>query len=86
MPKHPKPWTENHRVQNHVRKIMHKTIGRSAQPNIGSKNQNFSGRCPGPHRRGLPAPLKPPVNPLLHNRHNEGGFHSPSNPLVNYVG
>ena len=32
-PSRPIPWTENYRVQNHGLK----TIGRSAQPNIGSK-------------------------------------------------
>ena len=36
MPKHPIPMTENHHVQKTCAKIMHKTIGGSAQPNIGS--------------------------------------------------
>ena len=35
-PLRPKPWTENHRAQKTCAKIMHKTIGGSAQPNIGS--------------------------------------------------
>ena len=51
----PIPWTEKHRVQKTCAKIMHKTIGGSAQPNIGPK-------CLGPHKVGLPVPLKPPVN------------------------
>ena len=53
-------------------KTMHKTIGRSAQPNIGSKKQNFLGRCLGPHKGGLPTPLKPLVTPPVHNQRNEG--------------
>ena len=63
-PSHPKPWTENHRVQNHglkpshpkpCAKIMHKTIGRSAQPNIGSK-KNSQGTAPDPVQGGYPPP------------------------------
>lgn len=56
---------------------MHKTIGRSAQPNIGSKKKSFLGRYPRPHRGGLPSPLKPPMTLPLRNRHNERGGSAP---------
>ena len=71
MPKHPIPWTENHHVQNHgpknhrvqkvCAKIMHKTIGRSTQPNIGSKTKIFRGVAPDPIKWGY----EYPSNPLL---------------------
>ena len=83
---HPKPWTENHRIQNHVRKIMHKTIGRSAQPNIGSKNKIFKGVAPNPIEWGY----LHPSNVLWPSHYaigvTKGGLHPPSKPLVNYVG
>ena len=63
MLRHPIPWTGNHCVQNRGPK----TIGRFAQPNIGS-NFFFLGRCPKPHRGGLPTPFKPP---------GQGGFPPP---------
>ena len=44
---------------------MYKTIGRSAQPNIGSKTKIFPRCYPRPHRVGLPPPLNPPVVPLV---------------------
>src|ERR1700733_12958359 len=49
MPKHPIPWTENHRVQNHGPKT------------IASKNKNFQGAVPDPIKwcYGYPS------NPLL---------------------
>src|ERR1700690_70126 len=47
-PSRPKPWTENHRVEKTCAKIMHKTIGGSAQPNIGSKTKIFRGATPDP--------------------------------------
>ena len=71
MSKHPIPWTKNHRVQNHgpktiaskktCAKIMHKTIGGSAQPNIGSKTKIFWGAAPDPIKWGYGYPS----NPLL---------------------
>ena len=76
MLKHPIPWTEKPSRPIPCAKIMHKTIGRFAQPNIGSK-KNFPGRCPEPRRGGLLDPLKPPVTPLLRSRRNEGGAPPP---------
>ena len=68
-PSHPKPWIEKPLCPKPCMKNMHKTIGRSAQPNIGWGYLH----C-GPHRVGLPAPLKPLVSPPpLHNQHYEGG-------------
>src|ERR1700722_8853116 len=61
MPKHPIPWTENHRVQKTCAKIMHKTIGGSAQPNIGSKTKIFWGATPDPIKWGYGYA----TNPLL---------------------
>ena len=61
MPKHPIPWTENHRVQKTCAKIMHKTIGGSAPPNIGSKTKIFQGATPDPIKWGYGYPS----NPLL---------------------
>ena len=61
MPKHLIPRTENHRVQNHGPKIMHKTIGGSAQPNIGSKTKIFWGAALDPIKWGY----EYPSNPLL---------------------
>ena len=69
---------KNHRVQYHVRKIMHKTIGRFAQPNIWSKNFFSRGAAPDPVEGGCPPPLR--------SRRNEGGLPPPSNPPFNYVG
>ena len=62
MPKHPIPWTENHDIQyhgpkniaskKHVQKITHKTIGGSAQPNIGSKTKIFRSAAADPIKWG----------------------------------
>src|ERR1700686_991080 len=60
-PSHPIPWTKNHRVQKTCAKIMHKTIGGSAQPNIGSKTKIFRGAPPDPIKWGYGYPS----NPLL---------------------
>jgi len=68
-------------------KIMHKTIGRSTEPNIGSKKQKKIVRYPKPHRGGLLSPLKTPVTAPLRNWHVEGGAPPPPlTPPVNYVG
>ena len=52
MPKHPIPWTKNHRVQKACVKIMDKTIGGSAQPNIRSKTKIFPGATLDPIKWG----------------------------------
>ena len=88
MPKHPIPWTENHCVQKTCVKIMHKTIGGFAQPNIGSKTKIFRGVASDPIKWGYrytSHPLWPPL-PTLQNRRNEVGLRPPSNPPVNYMG
>ena len=86
MPKPPIPWTENHRVQNTCAEIMHKTIGGSTQPNIGSKTKIFQGASPD-HIKWGHGYASNPCNPYpLQNRCNEGGLCPPSNPPVNYVG
>jgi len=51
-PSHPIPWTENHCIQKTCAKIMHRTIGGSAQPNIGSKTKTFWGAAPDPIKWG----------------------------------
>jgi len=50
-PSHPK---------KHVKKIRHKTIGGSAQPNIGSKTKIFWGTAPNPIKWGYGYASKPP--------------------------
>jgi len=70
-PSRPIPWTENHRVQYHGQKtiaskkscakIMRRTIGGSAQPNIGSKTKIFRGAALDPIKWGYGCPS----NPLL---------------------
>ena len=55
-PSRPIPWTKNHCVQKSCVKIMHRTIGGSAQPNIGSKTKIF---------RGSDGGYGCPSNPLL---------------------
>jgi len=60
-PSRPIPWTENHRVQKTCAKIMHRTIGGSAQPNIGSKTKIFRGAALDPIKWGYGCPS----NPLL---------------------
>ena len=55
---------------------MHKTIGRSAQPNRGSKKK-FLGALPWTPVEGS---YPPPSNPPLHNQRNEGG--APPPPLT----
>jgi len=40
-------------------KIMHKNIGGSAQPNIGSKTKIFQGAAPDPIERGYLHPSNP---------------------------
>ena len=57
----PITWTENHRIQKTCAKIMHKTIGGSAQPNIGSKTKIFQGVAPDLIKWGYGYPS----NPLL---------------------
>src|ERR1700735_3276154 len=57
----PIPWTENHRVQKTCAKFMHKTIGVSAQPNIGSKTKIFRGTALDPIKWDYGYPS----NPLL---------------------
>jgi len=69
MPKHPIPWTENHCVQKTCVKIMHKTIGGFAQPNIGSKTKIFRGVASDPIKWGYrytSHPLWPPLPPPPH--------------------
>ena len=61
MLKHPIPWTENHRIQKTCAKIMHKTIGGSAQPNTGSQTKIFHVTAPDPINRGYGCAS----NPLL---------------------
>ena len=56
MPKHLKPWTENHRIQKTCVKIMHKTIGGFVQPNIGSKTKIFWGAATDPIKWGYLCP------------------------------
>ena len=46
MPKHPIPWTEKPSRPIPCAKIMHKTIGRFAQPNIGSTKKKSRGATP----------------------------------------
>jgi len=60
-PSCPIPWTENHCVQKSCVKIMHRTIGGSAQPNIGSKTKIFWGAAVDPIKWGYGCPS----NPLL---------------------
>ena len=60
-PSRPIPWTENHHVQKSCAKIMHRTIGGSAQPNIGSKTKIFQGAASNPIKLGYGCPS----NPLL---------------------
>ena len=60
-PSCPIPWTENHHVQKSCVKIMHKNIGGSAQPNIGSKTKISWGAAPDPIKWGY----RCPSNPLL---------------------
>ena len=70
-PSCPTPWIENHRVQYHgpknhrvqktCAKIMHKTIGGSTQPNIGSKTKISRAVAPDPIKWGYECPS----NPLL---------------------
>jgi len=62
---------------------MHKTIGRSAQPNIGSKCFFPGALPPHPVEGGLLIPLKPPATPYYVIDVTKGGLHPSSNPSVN---
>ncbi len=60
---------------------MHKTIGRSVQPNIGSKKQNFLGHCPRPHNGGvICTPQTPSDLPTMQSVQRRGGSAPPLTP------
>jgi len=68
---HPKPFE----------KTMHKTIGRFAQPNIGSK-KNSPQRCPRPRKGGYLPPQTPYDPPTVQSAQQMGGLCPPSNPQL----
>jgi len=76
-PSHPIPWTKNHRIQKTCAKIMHKTIGGSAQPKIGSKTKIFRGAAPDPIKWGYGYTSNPLWPPLATQSVQQRGWSAP---------